>query len=87
VAALVSACPDPAPVSLLEAAGTADPELTLGPGGLPRTVNGFTEPTVQAQVDQYQLADGCATDVTTRSQGKLTSSTWTGWRSEHRVWW
>lgn len=40
-------CPDPAPVSLLEATGTADPEVTIGPGGTPQRVNGYPEPTVR----------------------------------------
>ena len=51
-------CPDPAPVPLLDVAGTADPELTIGPGGTPQRINGYTEPTVHAQVDQYRRADG-----------------------------
>jgi polyhydroxybutyrate depolymerase len=78
-------CPDPAPVSLLEAAGTADPELTLGPGGAPRSVNGYTEPTVQEQVDQYRRADSCGTNPATRTQGNLISTTWTGCRSGNTV--
>src|SRR2546423_22909 len=45
-------CPDPAAVSLLEVAGTADPELTISPGGTPHTINGYPEPTVHGQVDQ-----------------------------------
>jgi polyhydroxybutyrate depolymerase len=73
-----AACPDPAPVSLLAVAGTADPELTIGPGGAPQRINGYTEPTVQAQVDQYRRADGCAVNPATRTQGNLTSTTWAG---------
>jgi polyhydroxybutyrate depolymerase len=69
-------CPSPAPVSLLEVAGTADPELTIGPGGRPQRVNGYTEPTVHAQVDQYRQADGCPTADTTHTEGTLTTATW-----------
>jgi polyhydroxybutyrate depolymerase len=78
-------CPDPAPVSLLEVAGTADPELTIGPGGAPHSVNGYTEPTVQAQVDQYRRADGCAANPATHTQGSVTNTTWTGCRSGDAV--
>jgi polyhydroxybutyrate depolymerase len=78
-------CPDPAPVSMLEAAGTADPELTMGPGGAPHSINGYAEPTVQQQVEQYRRADSCATNPATHTQGNLTSTTWTGCRSGDAV--
>jgi polyhydroxybutyrate depolymerase len=74
-------CPDPAPVSLLEVASTGDPELTIGPTGTPHTVNGYTEPTVDAQVDQYRQADGCPSSPDTRTQGSLTTRTWMRCRS------
>jgi polyhydroxybutyrate depolymerase len=69
-------CPQPAPVSLLEMASTGDPELTIGPGGPPKVVNGYTEPTVEEQADLYRRADGCTTVAATRTQGALTLSTW-----------
>jgi polyhydroxybutyrate depolymerase len=78
-------CSNPVPVSLLVAASTGDPELTIGPGGQPLTFNGYTEPTVQAQVDQYLQADGCPTTAHTGTQGNLTSTTWTGCRSGNTV--
>jgi polyhydroxybutyrate depolymerase len=78
-------CPDTAPVPLLEVAGTADPELTIGPGETPHSTNGYTEPTVRAQVDQYRLADGCATNPATRTEGTLASTTWSGCRSGDSV--
>jgi polyhydroxybutyrate depolymerase len=69
-------CPQPAPVSLLEVASTGDPELTIGPGAPPQVVNGYTEPTVDEQVDLYRRVDGCPTRTATRTQGSLTITTW-----------
>ncbi|MGC9665444.1 alpha/beta hydrolase family esterase [Planosporangium sp. 12N6] len=71
-------CPDPAPVSLLEAASTDDPELSIRPGDTPHTVNGYTEPTVEAEVDRYRQADGCPDSADVRHRGSLTVTTWTG---------
>jgi polyhydroxybutyrate depolymerase len=78
-------CPHPGPVSVLEAAGTADPELTIGPAGTPQRVNGYPEPTVQAQVDQYRRADGCPAAAITRTVGNLTTTTWGPCRSGDTV--
>ncbi|NJC71136.1 hypothetical protein HC031_15650 [Planosporangium thailandense] len=78
-------CQDPAPVSLLEAASTGDPELTIGPTGTAHTVNGYTEPTVTAQVDEYLMADECPDDADVRTVGRLTVSTWTGCGSGRSV--
>jgi polyhydroxybutyrate depolymerase len=69
-------CPNRAPVSLLIAAGTADPELTLGLGGTPKTVNGYTEPTVRAQAAAYVTADACHTPVT-RTEAAVETTRWT----------
>jgi polyhydroxybutyrate depolymerase len=70
-------CTNPAAVSLLELAATGDPELTIGPGGTPKVENGYTEPTVVAQVEQYRQADACNDVTTTATQGTLTTTTWT----------
>jgi len=72
------ACPRPAPVSLLVAAGTADPELTTSPGGLRHSAAGYLEPTVDEQVAQYRRADGCRADPATTVSGDLISMRWTG---------
>jgi polyhydroxybutyrate depolymerase len=71
------ACPDPAPVSLLVAAGTADPELAVSANATRPTVNGYLEPTVDGQVEQYRQANGCRAGPVTTTAGKLTSKTWT----------
>jgi polyhydroxybutyrate depolymerase len=78
-------CPHPTPVSLLVAASTGDPELAIGPSGQPQSINGYTEPTVQAQVDQSRQVDGCQTAAHTGTQGNLTSTTWTRCRSGNTV--
>ena len=72
------ACPHPAPVSLLVAAGTADPDLTTSPGGVRHSVAGYLEPTVDEQVAQYRRADGCRADPSTTIAGDLISLRWTG---------
>ncbi|MEV6924563.1 PHB depolymerase family esterase [Dactylosporangium sp. NPDC051485] len=69
-------CPNPAPAALLEIAATGDPELTIGPGGTPHTIGGYTQPTVDGQVDQYRRANRCSGSPNTRAQGSLTTSTW-----------
>ena len=71
------ACTDPAPVPLLVAAGTADPELAISAGATRHTVNGYLEPTVQEQVEQYRQANRCRAGPVTSTAGSLTSSTWT----------
>jgi polyhydroxybutyrate depolymerase len=71
------ACPDPAPVPLLVAAGTADPELTIAATGTRHSVNGYLEPTVEQQVEQYRQANGCRAGPATTTAGKLTSTIWT----------
>ncbi|WP_238011241.1 PHB depolymerase family esterase [Dactylosporangium sp. AC04546] len=69
-------CPNPAPASLLEIAATGDPELTIRSSGTSHTLNGYTQPTVDAQVDQYRRANRCPGTPITRTQGSLTTSTW-----------
>jgi polyhydroxybutyrate depolymerase len=71
------ACPAPAPVSLLVAAGAADPELAVSANDTRHTVNGYLEPTVEEQVAQYRQANGCRAAPATTIAGKLTSTTWT----------
>ena len=71
------ACSHPAPVSLLVAAGTADPELAITATGTRHTTNGYLEPTVEQQVEQYRQANGCRAGPATTTAGKLTSTTWT----------
>ncbi|MFG2041558.1 alpha/beta hydrolase family esterase [Dactylosporangium sp. NPDC048998] len=69
-------CPNPAPTSLLEIAATGDPELTIGSGGTTHTLNGYLQPTVDAQVDQYRRANRCPGTPITHARGSLTTSTW-----------
>jgi polyhydroxybutyrate depolymerase len=71
------ACPVPAPVSLLVAAGTADPELAISATAARHTVRGYLEPTVEEQVGQLRRANGCRAAPATTTAGKLTSTTWT----------
>ena len=72
------ACPGPAPVSLLLAAGTADPELATSGSATRHSAGGYLEPTVDEQVAQYRQADGCAADPSTTAAGNLISLRWTG---------
>ncbi|MGH9093734.1 MAG: alpha/beta hydrolase family esterase [Acidimicrobiales bacterium] len=54
-----SACAPRPVVSFLLVASTADPDLTMGPGGAPQAAAGFVEPTVTAETAAYRRADGC----------------------------
>ena len=78
-------CNNPSAASLLELAATADPELTIGPDGPPQVENGYTEPTVVAQVAQYRQADACNDVTTATTQGTLTTTTWTECASGREV--
>jgi polyhydroxybutyrate depolymerase len=79
------ACPDPAPVSLLVAAGTADPELTVSDAGRRHTDDGYLEPTVEQQVEQYRRADGCRAGPATSVAGTVASTVWTACGSGRSV--
>lgn len=70
-------CPTPAPVALLMLAGTADPELVIGPSGTPPPVDGYTPPTVVGEVARYRTANGCTGSGSERVDGTLTTTTWT----------
>lgn len=73
----VAPCPDPPAVSMMVAASTGDPELTIGPGGSPKSVEGFVEPTVEDQVASARSAAGCPAAGTSAVTGTLTTTTWT----------
>jgi polyhydroxybutyrate depolymerase len=68
-------CPDPPPMSVLELASTGDQELTIDQG-TPTVVNGYTEPTVRQEVDDYVVADQCNPTTAVADQGRLTATTW-----------
>jgi polyhydroxybutyrate depolymerase len=72
----VSSCSTAPPVSLMVMASTGDPELTIGPGGSPQRVDGFVEPTVDAEVAAYRTADGCHSQGSVAKAGLLTTTTW-----------
>lgn len=76
-ATAVSACPKRGPASLLEVASTGDGELTIGPGGTPKSAGAFVMPTVQGEAADYRAVDGCTAATTTAGEGSLTAMTWT----------
>jgi polyhydroxybutyrate depolymerase len=76
-ATAVSACPNRGAVSLLEVASTGDGELTIGPGGTPKSAGAFVTPTVQGEAADYRVADGCTAATTTAGEGRLTATIWT----------
>jgi polyhydroxybutyrate depolymerase len=69
-------CAGPPAASLLELAGTADPELTVGPSGTPTEQNGFTEPTVTAEVESYLAADHCSAASRSVTVGSVSETRW-----------
>jgi len=69
-------CPKFTPLPLLELAGTADPEVDIGPGGTPVVQYGFTEPTVTQEVDDYLTADGCTAATQSLTAGSLSLTRW-----------
>jgi len=74
----VSPCVPSRPVSLLHIHGLADTNVPLA-GGLGSGIAGVTFPPVQAGIDAFRLANGCAeSPVTTSVNGVVTyTSVWT----------
>lgn len=72
------ACPAAAPMSLLVAAGTADPDVAVTALDARHKAHGYLEPTVEEQTEQYRQANGCRAGPVTTTAGTLTSRTWTG---------
>lgn len=79
------ACPSIPPTSLMEVAGTADPELNIGPSGKGLTVNGYTMPTVIGEVDAYLRTDGCSSASAASVHGTVHSTIWTHCSGGRRV--
>lgn len=70
-----SNCNGPPPESVLVMAGTADPEVAIGPGP-PVVQNGYTEPTVNQLVTSYLTADGCTSSRQTLTVGTALVGRW-----------
>ena len=70
-----SNCNGPPPESVLVMAGTADPEVAIGPGP-PVVQNGYTEPTVNQLVTSYLTADGCTNSRQTVTAGTALMGRW-----------
>ncbi len=68
-------CPQPARVSLLDIAGSADPEVSINGSGVVQ--NGYREPTVTAVVSDFEQADGCRGQAAVSTRGTLTEQRWT----------
>lgn len=70
-------CPKWKAVSELVLAGTADPEVALGPGGPPVSENGFTEPKVSTFMAWRRSANSCTSALSRSRKGGYTQQTWT----------
>jgi polyhydroxybutyrate depolymerase len=70
-------CADPRPISMLEMAGTADPDVTVGPGGRQVVQDGFTQPRVTTVLDRQLRLDGCAATQETGHAGTRAEGRWT----------
>jgi polyhydroxybutyrate depolymerase len=82
--AVVNALPDTgctvtAPITLLQLAGTADPEIAYRPGD-----NGVTSPAVTTEIAALTQLDACIT-ATTAQSGSRTLATWDGCTAGNRV--
>lgn len=67
-------CTGPPALSVLEMAGTSDPEVALT--GKPVVQDGYTEPTVAAVVSSFRTADGCSPSSSTTISGSLSEHRW-----------
>jgi polyhydroxybutyrate depolymerase len=79
------ACIIARPVSVLIADGTADPDVTLTASQTRHTVNGYVEPALTEEVEQYRLADGCSLEASKATVGELTTTTWSDCTSGHSM--
>lgn len=70
-------CIIPRAVPMMIADGTNDPDVLLTPTGVRHTVNGYVEPAVTEEVEQYRVANGCTTTATKKTIGKVVTTTWT----------
>jgi polyhydroxybutyrate depolymerase len=84
-AVLDESCSHLGPISAIEIAGRADPELTID-SSKPATVSfGFTEPTVTAMTAQLRASDGCSATSSVNTHGRATTTTWAGCAGDRRV--
>lgn len=67
----VQACANPQPATVLQIAGTADPEVAYQPGD-----HGDEFVPVTTQVAALRSADGCPSTAETGSQGQMTMTVW-----------
>jgi polyhydroxybutyrate depolymerase len=75
-AAAVMSCPSPPVVPFLDIAGDADSYVTVSPSEPPIVVNGYTQRSVQEEVQSHVTANGCTGTPTQRSLGTLTTWLW-----------
>ena len=83
----VEACTPPRPLDVTIVAQQSDPLLTVA-GGPPKTIDGFTEPTVTDTVARLQSADHCAGPPARADDGLSVEQTWTcaDGKQLHYVW-
>ncbi len=70
-------CPDGPPLALLQMASSDDPEVAYGPGDPVHSSNGFTEPTVAAQIAKWRVRNGCPGAEKEAASGHVEVQTWT----------
>jgi polyhydroxybutyrate depolymerase len=78
-------CPSPTPVSLLVAASSGDPEVTIPADGTPVVRHGYVTPTVAQQVADYTTTDGCSAPPASTTTGTVSLTTWTGCSTNHET--
>jgi polyhydroxybutyrate depolymerase len=78
-------CVPTPPMSVLELAGTKDPEVTVGPAGPRPMEHGFAAPTVVGEADTYAAADRCEAPPTTAAAGSLRLTVWSRCADGRRV--
>jgi polyhydroxybutyrate depolymerase len=74
-----------APVSLLTVASSGDPLLVVGHGQPPKTIEGYTQPTVEDLVAQWRQLNGCPAAASRQAAGTLTATSWTDCAQHARV--
>ena len=81
----VSRCASPRGTSLLVIHGDADQSHPLEGGEGPRSIAGVAFTSVAASLAIWTSSMGCSAQVETRSEGALTTSTWSGCRDGSRT--
>ncbi len=84
-AVATSTCKAHEPESFVEVISSGDPEIAYDPSDPAKRLNGFTELSATAQIDQFVSLDRCSSNPTSAVAGKMTTLEWRQCADARRV--